>query len=380
MTLSLFSRRWAVLASAAFFFVLFQIESPSAFADIPLPKPLEDVTKLEKPTLSFMKVDPVQYDMFQIWLVDADGENERLWMDTGGKAEFSSVEWSPDGKRAAIFMRDSTDYSRAPYILDLETGRATNLAAWTPLPVGLTFRRPCWSPDGRWLAMDADGERVDDLYKLNVNTRKLVRLTNMPSGRNMSPRWSPDGQKIVFLGASDTKKYVSDVYTMDAKDGKNRVNLTQSNFSSENALWSTDGRWIAFSANRVPNLDQPYSLQVYAMRPDGSDVEALTFNDGADSPDDWSPDGKWLLYSSSALGKGGNASSVSINMMHIDTKEVRHVLDLRMKPRPYDLSPRWVMAGKSRFLSANPADKKHGQSEEADEADAEPQKNDSGAE
>ncbi len=337
---------------AALSFVLLLVGSPSAFAVAHPPKPLEDVTKLEKPTLSFEKMDPVRHRTFQIWLVDADGENERLWMDTGGKTSFGGgVKWSPDGKRAATVMFDPTDESYTPYVLDLATGRATNLKKWASLPIELTFTQLSWSPDGRWLATAGGIGPDDDIYKLNVNSRRLIRLTHIPTSHNWAPRWSPDGQKIVFRALPGTG-YI-DVYTIYAKDGKNRTNLTQSNgFDSYDPVWSSDGRWIAFTSNRsgVPDPERWHDAEIYAMRPDGSDVERLTFNEIGDFPKDWSPDGKWLVYTS--FVKQGGKDVQGIYMMHIDTKEVRHVLDGRI------LDTRWVLAGKSRFLSVDPAGKK----------------------
>ena len=340
---------------AALSFVLLGIGSPAASAVAHPPKPLEDVTKLEKPTLSFSKMDPVRHNTFQIWLVDADGENERLWMETGGNASFGGgVKWSPDGKRAAMVMFDPADVSYTPYVIDLKTGQATNLKTWTPLPIELTFTQLSWSPDGRWLATAGGVGPDDDIYKLNVNARRLIRLTNMPTRHNWLPRWSPDGQKIVFRALPGTGNI--DVYTIDSKDGGNRANLTQSNgFDSDNPVWSSDGRWIAFSSNRsgVPDPERWADAEIYAMRPDGSNVERLTFNQIGDFPKDWSPDGKWLVYTS--FVKRGGKDVQGIYMMHIDTKEVRHVLDESI------LDTRWVMAGKSRFLSVDPAGKKKAQ-------------------
>lgn len=62
-----------------------------------------------------------------------------------------------------------------------------------------------WSPDGRYVAFsalrreDADQFIKSDLWAVDVLTQKMVRLME-GSGMVSSPSWSPDGQKLAFVG------------------------------------------------------------------------------------------------------------------------------------------------------------------------------------
>ncbi len=319
----------------------------------PLPRALEDVTKLDKPTISYdaRAVDDPYIEEFR--LVDLDGENDRLWMRGTREVGLSlAPQWSLDGKRAAVVAIDSIKGVYAPYILDLETGKEKSL--YDLLPRDLTFIHLNWSPDGRWLAM-AGKARIghdSDIYKLGVDTGKLVRLTHKMSAANWSPNWSPDGKKIAF--DAKTEGLYRDIYTIDAADGKNRVKLTNLPLSSWPAIWSPDGKWIAFHSYlpEAPVSGTPDYAEMYMMRPDGSNVQRLTFNDTGDFPKCWSPDSKWIVYRHFVRQEDGELLD-GLYRMHIETKEIRLI-----KQGISAINATWVLAGKSRFLSVDPAGKK----------------------
>ncbi len=119
---------------------------------------------------------------------------------------------SPDGSSLAfVSTRDtgSTDI----HILDLKTRQTRNL---TNSPGG-DFR-PSWSPDGRRIAFSSDrGTRLQrsrgtweqlhaaSLYVVGTDGRDLRKLS--PEGQLAgSPKWSPDGARLVFyeLAVADT--------------------------------------------------------------------------------------------------------------------------------------------------------------------------------
>ncbi len=332
---------------------LLLIGSPPALPDgPPLPKILEDVTKLEKPTISYERRAADDPYIEEIRLVDLDGQNDRLWMRGTREVGLSGApKWSLDGKRTAVVAIDSIKGVYAPYILDLEKGKETSL--YDLLPRDLDFIHLNWSPDGRWLAMAGTARigRGSDIYKLRVDTGRLVNLTRKRSASNWRPNWSPDGKKIAF---DATTELYRDIYTIDAADGKNRVKLTNMPLSSEPAVWSPDGKWIAFQSYlpEAPFSETPDSAEMYVMRPDGSNVQRLTFNDTGDFPKCWSPDSKWLVYSHySRQADGGRLGG--LYRMHIETKEIRLI-----KQGVAAINATWVLAGKSRFLSVDPAGKK----------------------
>ena len=147
-----------------------------------------------------------------IFRVRADGMGlEQL---TDNPAYDDQAALSPDGSRLAfVSTRDagSTDI----YLMDLTTRAVRNL---TDSPGG-DFR-PSWSADGRMLAFSSDREttiqREDghwvqlhpaSVYIIGLDGRGLRKLT--PEGQFAgSPRWSPDGTRVVFyeLAVADTSR------------------------------------------------------------------------------------------------------------------------------------------------------------------------------
>src|SRR5262249_59411631 len=117
-----------------------------------------------------------------------------------------------------------------------------------------TVTSPQLSPDGSCVAYALLEVLVaDDRYRSTVwvvparggDPRQLTR----GSRRDFAPRWSPDGQSLVFL--SDRDGEPAQLYLIPA-DGGEAHRLTALDHGAGRAVWSPDGRRIAFSA-RVPN-------------------------------------------------------------------------------------------------------------------------------
>ncbi|HEV3410664.1 MAG TPA: PDZ domain-containing protein, partial [Chthoniobacterales bacterium] len=97
---------------------------------------------------------------------------------------------------------------------------------------------------------------------------------------------APDGQRVVTVARGD-------VFSVPAKDGVPR-NLTRtSNAHERDAVWSPDGKWIAY------NSDATGENELY-IRPQDGKGDAIQVTSGADTyyyAVDWSPDSKKLLWS-----------------------------------------------------------------------------------
>ena len=331
---------------------LLQISLPPALSVAPLPERHEDVTKLEKPTISYNTRAADNPFRGEIRLIDLDGQNDRLWMRGTRTVKLSGApKWSPDGKRVALVVVDTTDQTYAPYVLDLETGKEKRL--FDLLPRDLDFINLNWSPDSRWLAMNSSTAAGghNDIYKMYVDTGKLIRLTHKPTDGHWRPKWSPDGKRILFdaqIGGS------RDLYMIDAADGKNRFRLTSPPVTGEDAFWSPNGKWITFHSflPNPPNRSHLDFVEMYAVRPDGSNLVRLTSNETGDFPKCWSPDSKWIVFRHFIRQADGERID-GLYRMRIETKEIRLI-----KQGVAAINATWVLAGKSRFLSVDPAGKK----------------------
>lgn len=152
------------------------------------------------------------------------------------------------------------------------------------------------------------------LHVMSSDGSDRVRLTGGQSGFLSAPSWSPDGSQLVFV--SDVEGH-SDIWVIDV-DGSNLRNLTQDEAQDHSPAWSPDGHWIVFASLR----DSLY-WELYVMRPDGADLQRLTWwEDASDLSPSWSPDGTKLTFASKRDGNweiytmdrdGGNLARLTNN-------------------------------------------------------------------
>ena len=122
---------------------------------------------------------------------------------------------SPDGSQLA-FVSTRQQHMATIWLLDLKTRKLRNLtgqpgiAGQSNKPNG--YFRPAWSPDGKWIAFASDRntewkghgngsgwEHVQELriYLIKPDGTGLRQLSS-DSVSSGSPKWSPDGKRVVF--------------------------------------------------------------------------------------------------------------------------------------------------------------------------------------
>jgi Tol biopolymer transport system component len=175
---------------------------------------------------------------------------------------------------------------------------------------------PVWAPDGRQIAFLSRRDGKQEIYVVNSDGSGLRNLTRSPE-HEFAPAWSPDGRKIAFTRSRDYfRRGNVALYVINA-DGSGERRLTQTRGRHDgnpvwsypgSAVWSPDGRLLAFAAKRDGNFD------VYVLNADGSGLRNLTHNPAPDFFHAWLPDGRivffskrdetWQLYVMNADGSG----------------------------------------------------------------------------
>jgi dipeptidyl aminopeptidase/acylaminoacyl peptidase len=188
--------------------------------------------------------------------------------------------------------------------------------------------QPRWSPDGKYLSFVSarNGATNSQIWLMNRLGGEGKQLTNLKSNL-MDYSWSPDGKKILMTIKTladtskpktpkpiviDRYKFKQDVvgyitqrdpihlYLFDVAS-KKMDTLTSGAFDQRGAVFSPDGKHIAFVSNTTADPDRNINTDIFVMeaKPKAT-AKQLTKWPGSDDSPVWSMDSKTIAYLSSA--------------------------------------------------------------------------------
>ena len=205
------------------------------------------------------------------------------------------------------------------------------------------FYQPAWSPDGRRIAFE---ERLDprrwggqcggcnvEIYVVNADGTGRRNLTRN-AGYDAGAVWSPDGQKIAYIGSRGKGSGPwgkADIYVMNA-DGSSQQRLTPNPQADLHPVWSPDGRQIAFTSWHSPNWD------IWVMNADGSGLENLTKSRAQEWAYTWSPDGRKLAFVRTRNTTERSDRGWELYVVNADGSGQRRLL---RTARPINAPPAW---------------------------------------
>lgn len=199
-----------------------------------------------------------------IYLYELDsGTNRRFTSDSGME---DMPAWSPDS--GDIVFRSSAGQSNGNiYLYNLATEQMTNLTS-DSLAAYSEERHPFWSPHGDKIVYASDVSGSMNLWWMNTDGTSKHQVTDTENFTS-EPAWSPDGSKIVYR---ESYHGGSDIVLLNLAD------MTETRIGLEGyqqmPSWSPDGRWIIFSSQ----LTLQGQAEVYAIRPNGTDLRIITTN------------------------------------------------------------------------------------------------------
>jgi Tol biopolymer transport system component len=271
-----------------------------------------------------------------IWLVDADGANERGLLHAGGDQPLGLV-WSPDGTKLAFHTKAGGNVDI--YVVNAD---GQNLKRLTEHEA--EDSSPHWHPSGQKLVFESNRDGNFEIYTMTAAGQVIENLTNDP-GNDITPAWSPDARKIAFSGKRG--KTLGDIFVMDA-DGVNPQNITNNRSKDLDPRWSPDGKQFIFTSERNGAGD------IFLMDINGENQKQINFEPdpgfvGIDGAPIWSPDGKEVAYEVCGAG------TCKILVIDPDKPQNRLVL---AQPGQFNRSPAWFNPDFVVEFSVSPAGKR----------------------
>ncbi|MBM3651969.1 MAG: Tol-Pal system protein TolB [Alphaproteobacteria bacterium] len=157
---------------------------------------------------------------------------------------------------------------------------------------GMTFS-PRFSPDGQKIIMSLSQGSTTNLYTMDLRSRTTTRLTDT-AAIDTAPCYAPDGSRIVF---ESDRGGSQQIYIMGAQGGDaKRISFGGGRYSTP--VWSPKGDYIAFTKQNGGNF------AIGVMKTDGSGERILTEGFHNEGPT-WAPNGLFLMFFRDSGGGGG---------------------------------------------------------------------------
>ncbi|HYL62089.1 MAG TPA: hypothetical protein VE077_05655, partial [Candidatus Methylomirabilis sp.] len=274
-----------------------------------------------------------------LWEVPTDGSAKaHPLLPDWGKASFEwGGSWSLDGKY--FFFHSSVQRVNCIWALREKTG-GWRKTSWEPVQLTagpISFSSPRSSRDGKTLFVVGE-EKRGELLRYDVKSRSLAPFLPKFSADHLV--FSRDGQWIAYVRYPDGSLWRS------RPDGTEKLQLNLSSARAYRPRWSPDGQWIVFTG--LSALGQPQKL--FRVSAEGfTPPEELPPRDAAGWSEDWSPNGSSIVYG--RTGKSEAPETADLATLDLPTG--------RISPLPGSQglqAPQWSPDG--RYLVARSIDSK----------------------
>jgi Tol biopolymer transport system component/predicted Ser/Thr protein kinase len=236
------------------------------------------------------------------------GGVQLVWFDRQGKSlgalgspglYGSGPTLSPDGNRVAVDQVDTgTAGTRNVWVMDVARGVPTRFMSDSERDIS-----PVWSPKGDRLVFASIRGTGYGIYQKDFSGSGKEELLLESANIRLPNSWSPDGRYLLYSALG--QKTGSDLWVLPAAAGTPSASkptpYLQGLYNEQQGQFSPDGHWIAYSSDEIG------SYQVYVQSfPAGAGKFRVSAAGGAQPR--WRRDGKEIFY----IGADGRLTAVDV--------------------------------------------------------------------
>ncbi|PRY05710.1 imidazolonepropionase-like amidohydrolase [Pontibacter ummariensis] len=218
-------------------------------------------------------------------------EKKDLPLEAGRKVKINTTEgsWlaldiSPDGSKIIFDMLGDL------YLLPIKGGKAEQLTS------GMAFDTQAkFSPDGKSIVFISDRSGSDNVWTMDLATKKPKQISKSTNENYQSAEWTPDGEYLIASkGRRNLKLHL---YHKDGGSGAQLISKPE-NLKTVEPAFGKDSRYVWFSQrNSAWNYNaQLPQYQLATFDRETGEVDTRTSRYGSAFTPTLSPDGNWLVY------------------------------------------------------------------------------------
>lgn len=275
-----------------------------------------------------------------VYTMNSDGSDVKQLTNLGPDSGAAWESWSPDGKQIVFNVYSPPNFLGQLWLMNADGSDQRLLFA----EGDLDEERPSFTPDGTSVVFSRcqlDGETCT-LYQIKTDGSGLTAIMKFDFGiRDLSAVYSPLTGKLAFTSVA-RGGIVCAIYVTNAQ-GSKLHQITPPRLSARQPDWAPDGTKIVFSTHCNPENEE-----IWVVDAEGTGTHRLTkngndyFNGPHDYHPSWSPQGDFIVFERDAP----DFSSFGIFVMKADGSRPTKVLNLPKSAHSnfgsYRMTPRGI--------------------------------------